>query len=154
MPKPRLKPKPDLKPKATPKPRFVEAGAGEDELFGGAAGAAKNKNIAPSVKERVPARGDQDLFDQARKSSFRFVTLIAPHLTRLFYNLKKRSEYGVRRIEPFVTVFVSCSPDSCPSWVIVLCCGVRRYTLTVPLSTEAVNRNRRSNTKSRPLVDF
>lgn len=69
--KPRLKPKPDLKPKPTPKPRFVEAGVGEDELFGGVAGATKNKNITPSVKERVPASGDQDLFDQARKSSFR-----------------------------------------------------------------------------------
>lgn len=67
--KPRLKPKPNLKPKPTPKPRFVEAGAGEDELFG-AAGDAKDKNIN-SVKERVHASGDQDLFDQARKSSFR-----------------------------------------------------------------------------------
>ena len=69
--KPRLKPKPDLKPKSTPKPRFVEAAAGEDELFGGVA------NVAPSVKERGTGSGDQDLFDQARKSSFRFVTLIA-----------------------------------------------------------------------------
>lgn len=84
--KPRLKPKPDLKPKPTPKPRFVEAGVGEDELFGGVAVATKNKNITPSVKERVPASGDQDLFDQARKSSFRFVTLITLHLTRVFYN--------------------------------------------------------------------
>ena len=79
MPKPRLKPKPDLKPKPTPKPRFVEAGAGEDELFGGAAGATNDKSTLPSV----PASGDQDLFDQARKSSFRFVRLIALHLTRI-----------------------------------------------------------------------
>ena len=85
--KPRLKPKPNLKPKPTPKPRFVEAGAGEDELFG-AAGDAKDKNIT-SVKERVHASEDQDLFDQARKSSFRFVTLIALHLTRIFFILKK-----------------------------------------------------------------
>ena len=83
--KPRLKPKPDLKPKPTPKPRFVEACAGEDELFG-AAGATKDNNSTPSVKERVPASGGQDLFEQARKSSFRFVALIALHLTRMLYN--------------------------------------------------------------------
>lgn len=77
MAKPRLKPKPDLKPKPTPKPRFVEAGAGEDELFGVA---TKNKDITPSVEERVPASADQDLFDQARKSSFRFV------IQEFFYN--------------------------------------------------------------------
>lgn len=97
--KPRLKPKPNLKPKPTPKPRFVEAGAGEDELFG-AAGDTKDKNIT-SVKERVPASGDQDLFDQARKSSFRFVTLTALHLTRIFFIIKKKdSEYVERRSEP------------------------------------------------------
>lgn len=81
--KPRLKPKPDLKPKPTPKPRFVEAAAGEDELFGGAADATKNKNVTPSVKERETGSGDRDLFDQARKSSFRFVTLIALHSTKI-----------------------------------------------------------------------
>ena len=102
--KPRLKPKPNLKPKPTPKPRFVEAGAGEDELFG-AAGDAKDKNIT-SVKERVHASEDQDLFDQARKSSFRFVTLIALHLTRIFFILKKKhSEYVERRSEPVIYRF-------------------------------------------------
>jgi len=140
MPKPRLKPKPDLKPKPTPKPRFVEAGAGEDELFGGAAGAAKNKNITPAVKERVPESGDQDLFDQARKSSFRFVTLIALHLTRI-----------VKKIVNTVCVELSLLlrfPDRAVRirvlvGIIVLCCGARHHTLTLPLSTEVVNRNRR-----------
>lgn len=69
--KPRLKPKPDLKPKPTPKPRFVEAVAGEDELFGG----TPPKTEKPLVPARKPRSDDQDLFDQARKQSFnRFVT--------------------------------------------------------------------------------
>lgn len=72
--KPRLKPKPDLKPKPTPKPRFVEAAAGEHELFGGAPDSTKDKKEKPPVKEK---KADQGLFDQARKSSFRFVTFIA-----------------------------------------------------------------------------
>ena len=70
--KPRLKPKPDLKPKPTPKPRFVEAAAAENELFGsGDAGATKQKNKEPSVQKAKPT--SEDLFDQARKHSFRFV---------------------------------------------------------------------------------
>lgn len=70
--KPRLKPRPNLKPKPTPKPRFAEAAAGEHELFGGAPDAAKDQKKKPPVKER---KADEDLFDQARKSSFnRFVT--------------------------------------------------------------------------------
>lgn len=78
--KPRLKPKPDLKPKPTPKPRFVEAAAGENELFGGAPDSTKDKNEKPPVEER---KTRQDLFDQARKSSFRFVTFILHFTTKL-----------------------------------------------------------------------
>lgn len=66
--KPRLKPKPDLKPKPTPKPRFAEAGAAEDELFGTVSSTTKQER--PVAKERKFPRGEQDLFDQARKQSF------------------------------------------------------------------------------------
>ena len=112
--KPRLKPKPNLKPKPTPKPRFVEAGAGEDELFG-AAGDTKDKNIT-SVKERVHASEDQDLFDQARKSSFRFVTLIALHLTRIFFILKKNIVNMLSaEVSLLFTDSASYSPDPCRS---------------------------------------
>lgn len=68
--KPRLKPKPNLKPKPTPKPRFVEAAAGENELFGSEdAEAADQKTKETSAAKGKP--GSKDLFDQARKHSFR-----------------------------------------------------------------------------------
>lgn len=76
--KPRLKPKPDLKPKPTPKPRFAEAGAGEEELFGGGVPTAKpRKPEKPPVPKRNATGEDEDLFVQARKQSFnRFVSVI------------------------------------------------------------------------------
>lgn len=75
--KPRLKPKPDLKPKPTPKPRFAEAGAGEEELFGGGVPTAKpRKPGKPPVPKKKATGGDEDLFVQARKQSFnRFVSM-------------------------------------------------------------------------------
>lgn len=142
--KPRLKPKPNLKSKPTPKPRFVEAGAGEDELFG-TTGDAKDKNIT-SVKERVPNSGDQDLFDQARKSSFRFVTLTALHLTRIFFIIKKKhSEYVDRRSEPFfLQIPHRIVQIRVPAGVIILLHD--HYTLTGPLSTP-VNKSQLGNLK-------
>lgn len=76
--KPRLKPKPDLKPKPTPKPRFAEAGAGEEELFGGGVPTAKPRKLEkPPVPKKKPTGGDEDLFVHARKQSFnRFVSMI------------------------------------------------------------------------------
>lgn len=64
--KPRLKPKPNLKPKPTPKPRFVEAAAGENELFG------SEDAEAADQEEAKGKPGSEDLFDQARKHSFRY----------------------------------------------------------------------------------
>lgn len=69
--KPRLKPKPDLKPKPTPKPRFADAGAGEEELFGGGVPTAKpRKPKKPPVPKKKATGGDEDLFVHARKQSF------------------------------------------------------------------------------------
>ena len=69
--KPRLKPKPNLKPKPTPKPRFVEAAAGENELFGSEdAEATEQKTKETSAAKGKP--GSEDLFDQARKHTFRY----------------------------------------------------------------------------------
>lgn len=68
--KPRLKPKPNLKPKPTPKPRFVEAAAGENELFGPEDTEATEQKTKEASATKGKA-GSEDLFDRARKHSFR-----------------------------------------------------------------------------------
>lgn len=105
--KPRLKPKPDLKPKPTPKPRFAEAGAGEEELFGGGVPIAKpRKPEKPPVPKKKATGGDEDLFVHARKQSFnRFVSMSffgAPAVMAMFFTPKSGNRPFLKNIQILV----------------------------------------------------